>query len=300
MAAPSAFACFFSTPYWEVAFVTGFDYKPYVPISETFSLIFGDSWQYVWPVVVISILQIVASSIVMSAIDRHFRTGRLSLKSPGRLLNYSIFAIAVGVIAMCVVSVIERFVLFGITILLQTVFLAAGVSVGAALSVISIAAALLFVLHVIIITPILYWSPVMFVYGYRFRDAAAASIKLISGKRLFSGIVVPLIPCAGIELLVGFLNAPIWALWLTGFLLFLFTNLYITVYVIISFYHISDLARRDVISYEFSIPRTVRDASKKSIKKDDGIDSSKKPAAEQKPKKRAAKDKEEEGDGDVV
>lgn len=296
MAVPSAVACFLSTPYWEVAFVTGFNYQPYVSIGDTFRIMFGDSWQYVWPVVVISIFQILASSIVMSAIDRHFRTGRLSLRSPGRLLNYSIFAITVGVIAMCIVSIIERFVLFGITILLQTIFMAAGVSVSAALSVISIVAVLMFVLHVLIITPILYWAPAMFVYGYRFRDAAAASIKLISGKKLFSGIVIPLIPCVGIQLLVGFLNSPDWALCLTGFFLFLFTNLYITVYVILSFYHISDLARRDVVSYEFSIPQSVRDVSIKPIK---GVEASEKPkkSADKKPKKREADD---EGGGDVV
>ncbi len=257
MIVPAIAACFLSTPYWEVSFVTGFDYNPYISIKQTFRLMFGDSWQYFWPVIVISILQIFGASLVMSAIDRHFRTGRLSLKGPWRLINYSVFAIFVGVIVMCLISIVERFILFGIVILAQTIFSAAGASAGAAMAVISLIAVGMFVVHVLIITPLLYWAPVMFIYGYRFRDAAAASFKLTSGRKLFFGIFVPLVVCAGIQLLVGFLQAPIWAVRISNFALFLFTNVYVTVYVILSFYHISGLDRRDVVSYEFSIPSSV-------------------------------------------
>lgn len=261
MLVPAVVACFLSTPYWEVSFVTGFNYNPYISISDTFKLMFGDSWQYFWPVIVISIFQIVGASLVMSAIDRHFRTGSLSFKSPWRLINYSVFALLVGVLILCVISIVGRFILFGLVILVQVIFSSAGASAATGLVVISIVAVAMFVVHVLIITPILYWSPVMFIYGYRFRDAAAASFKLTSGRKLFIGIFIPLVVCAGVQLIVGFLQAPIWAVRITSFVLFLFTNVYVTTYVILSFYQISGLDRRDVVSYEFSIPSAVTDAA---------------------------------------
>ena len=257
MAVPAVAACFLSTPYWEVSFVTGFNYNPYISIRQTFALMFGDAWKYLWPVIVISILQILGASLVMSAIDRHFRTGSLSFKSPFRLINYSVFALLVSILTISIISIILRFILFGLVILVQAILIAAGVGRTVALVIISIIAVAMFVVHVLIITHILYWAPVMFIYGYRFRDAAAASFKLTSGKKLFTGIFLPLLLCAGIQLIVGFLQVPMWATRITNFVLFLFTNVYVTVYVILSFYQISGLDRRDVTYYEFPIPPTV-------------------------------------------
>ncbi|MDE6401652.1 MAG: hypothetical protein K2L54_03465, partial [Clostridiales bacterium] len=100
MLIPSIVACFLSTPYWEVSFVAAFDYAPYLPASKTFRILFGDSWQYLWPVVVVAIVQVFGSALVMSAIDRHFRTGRLSLRDPVLMINNSVAPIAMGVAVM--------------------------------------------------------------------------------------------------------------------------------------------------------------------------------------------------------
>ena len=100
MLIPSVVACFLSTPYWEVSFVAAYNYHPYVSVKETFRILFGDSWQYLWPVVLVSALQIVSASLLTSAMDRHFRTGKLSLANPKQLLNNSIFPILHAVLAM--------------------------------------------------------------------------------------------------------------------------------------------------------------------------------------------------------
>lgn len=257
MIIPSVVACFLSTPYWEVSFVAAYDYHPYVSVKETFRIMFGDSWQYLWPVVLISALQIVAASLLTSAIDRHFRTGRLSLANPTQLLNNSIFPMFLGVLVMCVFSVIWRFVLFGLVLLAQTMGNAAGAAEGVTLAVISVIAVGMFFVHVMAITPVLFWPPIMFVYGYRLSDAAAASFKLLSGKRVFRKLFPPLLICALIQLLIGFLQAPIWAMRISSFVIALFDNVFITVFTIVVFYRISDLDRRDVIKYEFSVPQSV-------------------------------------------
>lgn len=262
---PSVVACFLSTPYWEVSFVTAFENNPYIQIGTTFHILFGDSWQYLWPVVVVSVLQIVAASLVMSAIDRHLRTGRLSLRQPLQLINVSVFPLAIGVLIMCAVGIVWRFVLFGLVSLVQVIGVAAKFSPGVTLAIISVIAVGLFVVHVMIIMPMLYWAPIMFIYGYRFRDAASMSFKLISGRKTFVGLFLPLLPCAGIQLLMGFLNAPIAVVRIVGCVVFLFTNVYITVYAFMSFYDISDFDRRDVVSY-INIP-TPPTATKKTAEK---------------------------------
>ena len=263
MLVPAVAACLLSTPYYEVSFVAAFDYDPYRSIGETFAIIFGDSWRHGWRVVIISALQVLGSSLVISAVDRHFRTGLLSLKTPIRLLNYSIFPIFISFAVMCMVSIVERFVLFGLVMLVQVIFKAASFGAVAGLAVISLIAVALFLAHVIIITSMMYWAPVMFVYGYRFRDAAAASFKLLARQKAHRGIVFPLVICAGLQLLVGFLQVHPAISCAVNFVVFMFTNVYVCVYVILSFYKICKLERRDVLPYEnLSLPMTLPDDKK--------------------------------------
>lgn len=250
MLIPAIAACFLYTPYWEVSFVAHFDFEPYRSAGETFAILFGDSWQYVWPVIVVAVLQTVGASIIMSAIDRHFRTGMLSMKSPVRLINISIFPIAIGVALMSLVAIVLRFLLFGSISLVQTIFGAMSAASGVALAVMSAIAVSVFFLHVLIVIPMLMWAPVMFIYGYKFRDAAALSFKLISGKKLYWGLFLPMLICAGIQLLIGFLQVHAAISCAVGFVIFLFTNVYATVYTMIAFYDISDLERRDIAPYK--------------------------------------------------
>ncbi len=255
MTVPSIVMCFLSTPYWEVSFVAAFDYDPYVGIGETFRILFGDSWQYLWPVIVISIFQILGASLVMSSIDRHFRTGELSLRKPFRLLNNSIFPVAMGVLIMCALSIIMRFVLFGLVTLVQVVSGAIGFVAGATLGIISVISIVLFFFHVLILTPMLYWAPIVFIYGYRLRDAAATSFKLLSGKKVFRNLFIPLIICAAIQLLVGYLQPHIAVTYTVNFVIAIITNVFVPVFVMISFNKISGLDRRDLMPYEnISLP----------------------------------------------
>ncbi len=258
---PSVVACFLSTPYWEVAFVTGFDETPYISAAQTFRLMFGDSWQYLWPVIVVSIVQIFGAALMMSAMDRHFRTGRLSLRGAWTLINNSVFAIAIGVAVMCAVSIIWRFIVFGIVMLVQVSSEAMNMSPNATIAVIAAIAVLAFILHVLINTPILFWAPIMFIYGYRFRDAAAASFKL-TGNRLFTSLLLPMIICAGIQLLIGFLDVHRAVAIVMNFFVFLFTNSFVTCFTMLSFYGISELDRRDIKPYHAPIPRVKEQTEK--------------------------------------
>lgn len=259
MIIPSVVACILSTPYWEVSFVAAFDYQPYLSASQTFRLMFGDSWQYLWPVVVVAILQTCGASLIMSVVVRHFRTGKLTLRSPWSMINNSIFPIAIGVIVMSVMSIVWRFLLFGLVMLVQVIAHAASLSTGAALAIIAAVAVVMFILHVITITPILFWAPIMFIYGYRFRDAAAMSFKLISGKKLYIQLLLPMLFCVGVQLLVGFLQLHVVIACAIGCVIFLFTNSYAILFTMVTFYDISELERRDVKPYEnIPLPKPVK------------------------------------------
>ena len=250
MLIPSVAACFLYTPYWEVSFVAAFDFNPYRRAGETFWILFGDSWQYVWPVVLVAALQVVGAAIIMSAMDRHFRTGNLSFKSPWRLINISVFPMAVGVALMSAVAILARFLTFGLVSLVQAIFGAMSAAPGTVLAFISAIAVGVFVLHIFALLPMLMWAPVMFIYGYKFRDAAAMSFKLIAGKKLFWSLFLPMLICAGVQLLVGFLHVHAAIACAVSFVVFLFTNVYTTVYTMIVFYDISGLDRRDIEPYK--------------------------------------------------
>lgn len=254
MAIPAVVACLFSTPYWEVSFVGDFNFDPYVSVGKIFSIVFDYSWQYVWPIILISVLQIVGATIIMTAVSTHFRTGRLSIRRPVRLVNSAIFPMAVSVGLICIVSIVWRFVLFGLVLLCSFIGLECGFSGVATTIVIAVIAIIMFVAHVLIITPMLYWTPIMAFYGYRFRDAAATSFKLIAGKKVFRGLFTPLIGCAIIQLTVSFLSVPTAVSVIVSFFVFLITNAYVPVYIVTSFYKISGLDRRDMLPYQLSQP----------------------------------------------
>ena len=250
MLIPAVAACFLYTPYWEVSFVAAFDADPYRRASETFLILFGDSWQYVWPVILVAVTQVVGAALIVSAMDRHFRTGKLSFKSPWQLINISVFPMAIGVALMSAVSILARLLMFGLVSLVQVTFGAMSAAPGMVLAVISAIAVGVFFLHVLALLPMLMWTPVMFIYGYKFRDAAAMSYKMIAGKKLFWSLFLPMLLCAGVQLLVGFLQVHLAIAVAVSFVIFLFTNVYTTVYTMIVFYDISDLDRRDIQPYK--------------------------------------------------
>lgn len=293
MIIPSIVACILSTPYWEVSFVAAFDYQPYLPASQTFHLMFGDSWQYLWPVIVVAILQVCGASLMMSVVVRHFRTGKLTLRSPWSMINNSIFPIAIGVIVMSVMSIVWRFLLFGLVMLVQVIAHAASLPTGAALAIIAAVAVGMFILHVIIITPILFWAPIMFIYGYRFRDAAAMSFKLISGKKLYFQLQLPMLFCVGVQLLVGFLQLHIAIACAIGCVTFLFTNSYAILFTMVTFYDISELDRRDLKPYHnVPLPKPVKPEPLEQKEKDNaGIEARQKSSASKKSGAKSAKAK---------
>lgn len=249
MIAPAVVACFLSTPYWEVSFVSAFDMSN-MSVKATGHIMFGDSWQFIWPVVVIAVFQIAGTTLIMSAVDKHFKTGKLSLRMPLRLINNTVFPITAGVVVMCAFSILWRLAEFGLTSLAQVVCGAFDFVPQATVAVIGILVVVLFFFHVLITTPMLFWAPTMFIYGYGFRDAAATSFKMISGKKVFRGLFVPLSVCAAVQMLVGFLNPYYAVACVVNFIVFLATNVFVPVYVMVSFYEISGLDRRDVKPYE--------------------------------------------------
>ncbi|MCH5153908.1 MAG: hypothetical protein J1F71_01715 [Clostridiales bacterium] len=265
MLIPAVAACFLYTPYWEVSFVAAFDADPYRRASETFLILFGDSWQYVWPVILVAVTQVVGAALIVSAMDRHFRTGKLSFKSPWQLINISVFPMAIGVALMSAVSILVRLLMFGLVSLVQVTFGAMSAAPGMVLAVISAIAVGVFFLHVLALLPMLMWTPVMFIYGYKFRDAAAMSYKMIAGKKLFWSLFLPMLLCAGVQLLVGFLQVHLAIAVAVSFVIFLFTNVYTTVYTMIVFYDISDLDRRDIQPYKL-LPVTPSAPAEKAAK----------------------------------
>ncbi len=295
MILPAVVACFLSTPYWEVSFVSAYDMTK-LSVRSTWHIMFGDSWQYIWPVVVISICQIAGTTLIMSTVDKHFKTGKLSLRMPFRLINNTVFPITAGVVVMCVFSILWRFIEFGLTSLTLVLCDAFGFAPQATVAVIGLLAAVLFFFHVLITTPILFWAPTMFIYGYGFRDAAATSFKMISGQKVFRGLFVPLAVCAAVQLTAGFLNPYYAVSCVVDFFVFLATNVYVPVYVMITFYEISGLDRRDLKPYEnIPLPATVTAAAKR--KAGDGKKSDKR-----EPDRRKNADGENKGgeDNDVV
>lgn len=227
-----------------------------VPYSETyvrgfreiFWLIFNRyATRYVYPLPLIFLALVFSVSLAMSVIEKHFRVGKLMLKAPLKQVNNYFLPVLISLAILALILLLYGLIQTGALTLLH--FLISGRGYPNVLNL-ALAAALslgLFVLAMFVALSAMYWTPHMVIYGFSFRDAAAASSRLIDGKSggLLCGLLVPYLIVAVLQSVISFIGL-VYVRMALAVVLYLFLILYVVVYIMISLFDLSGMERRDI------------------------------------------------------
>lgn len=237
-----------SVPFYEVVYVTQIRGETVSGFNSLFFKLFGDSWTYAWPVILISVLQVISMSFAMGWMERHFRTGVRSLTRPFNAAANMIKPIIWVVLIVSAISIAWRFVILGATALVREICFLSGATPNATVIILSVVAVILFFVHVWIILPILLWQPIMNEMGYSLRDTASFSFRVMSGKlfRLFIGYILPMGVVLAVTMVVNFTSLPQHAVIIVHSLVHLFTLVYSCAYLMCTAFDVLEFDRRDI------------------------------------------------------
>ena len=179
--------------------------------------------------------------------EKHFRSGKLMLKEPLKQINNYMLPVLVTFILLSLILALYGALQTGMVTLLHFIISGRGYPSALNLVIAGILSLALFVLSMWAACSSMYWTPMMVIYGYSFRDAAAASYRLLDGKifRTMCGLLVPFLIVAVLQTVFSFINNVYVSAALAVFL-YLFLIVYVVSYVMISMFALSGMERRDV------------------------------------------------------
>ena len=227
-----------------------------ISFSDVFFLVFNREivtvYPYLFPVVLLILTACVSYSL--GVVDKHFRVGKFTLRSPFAAINDCFLPTAIMILLLAIIYLIAKFLLVCVFSLLSYLLVKIGlpiVAIGFFLTLIAIFA----VVGVILISvPLMYTTTTMLVYGYSFTVSFGVALKIGSKeqrKGINAGItlafLVYTIIIAAIDAfpLSAAISIPINVI-LTAFLI-----QFSCVFVMVSFFDMSGIERRDLIDRRY-------------------------------------------------
>lgn len=249
---PSIVAGILSTPFWEVSFLMERGIV-HLTSKELFMLLFGDSWQNAWPVIVIAVVQIIFFSLAVSLTERHFRVGKMSFNHPFRSINNCIWPVALTTGILSVVSILWRFVVYGVTVLISFLGMVMNAPAEMVFVFMCVFALALFVVHLMIITLIVFWPIVMIEYGYGLRDSVVYVFRALNRKfwKIFLSLLLPVIVFIPVVMVLIWLRLPFYGYCIIWSVFFLALNVYSLAFIMTNSFDLLELERRDIQKFGY-------------------------------------------------
>lgn len=218
--------------------------------ADVFFLIFNRDvvtvYPYLFPVVLLAMAASV--SYILGVTDKHFRVGKFSLRSPVALINDCFLPTGLTLLVLSVVYLLAKFLLVCVLSLFSLILKSLGVpfmAMGFLLTLLTVAYVVFAITQIV---PVMYTSTTMLVYGYSVGDAFGVALKLGSKEKrrdVDFGLVGAFVLYA---VLVAVLDvvplSPAIALPITAVLTALLIE-YCCVFVMLSFFDMSEIERRD-------------------------------------------------------
>ena len=203
--------------------------------------------------ILIEIILLIASvSYTMGIVEKHFKTGKLSLRAPFTAINNCILPIALILGMVVLAYFVYRLLLFCVLTLLIKIF---GVTLGAWVSVIIwIIGFVGFIMLVVLLKPVMLTATTMLVYGYLFKDALGVAIKMSENAHRFEtdfALVLPFMIKMFLGTLLAVLNVPFIACVIINTVAISFLLQYVIVYLMITMYDLAGLERRDMLKFDY-------------------------------------------------
>lgn len=251
---PALFFAFFLHPDAFGIIVRAEDIKNVTGFIDELYLCFNPAVTFKRPYLILIgfALLLVSVSYTMGMIEKHFKVGRLSLRSPLSNVNNCVLPVALMLLIILLAYFVYRLLLFCVlTLLLKILGMAAGNWVSAFVWVIGFVGMLALVL---ILKPVLFTATTMLVYGYSFKDAMGVSLKLCEGVGRVETDFALALPFVS-EMLMGTLLA----VFKTPFVVSAIINTvvitlmlqYVVAFSLIAMYDLAGLERRDLKKFDY-------------------------------------------------
>ncbi len=198
------------------------------------------------------LLLVVSVSLTMGMVERHFKTGKFTMRAPLSTINNCFLPVGIIIILVFLAYMGYRLLLFCLLTLLIKIF---GVSLGAWVSVIIWVVGFTGIITLLLLLkPVLFTTTTMLVYGYSFKDALGVAIKMPEGERAFETGFALVLPFA-VEMLIGSLLKILNAHFITSVIVntvtIAFLLQYVVVYLLITMYDLAGLERRDTLKFDY-------------------------------------------------
>ena len=203
---------FFYEPAISLTFIKEYAVTGIDSIADVFALIFSTEWAYyVFGLPAFFVIMVASGSYLLSMVYKHFRTGKISVRTPFVNMNHSVGAIMFAIICLFVVMLIYKF-LFSCLVSLISMITAKTSVPGAAEITLSclLGIATYFPVTYLLMYPVL-TSSVMLVYGYRFNEAFSFAIQLRDKPKFYEvelAFMFPIVINAIGSYLLTFLGMP--------------------------------------------------------------------------------------------
>ncbi|MCI8413915.1 MAG: hypothetical protein HFE47_07500 [Clostridia bacterium] len=237
----------FTVPMASLSYFVSYASSDIGGFTDMFWLFFSKAaLRHVYPLVLILLALIFSVSLALSVIEKHFRVGKLMLLSPLKQINNYILPLLATFSILTLILCLYGMVQTGVLTLLH--FLVGGKGAPGVLNLVlaAVISTGLFVLSVFAACSTMYWTPMMVIYGFSFRDAAASSLRLIDRKTggILLGLLTPFLIVAVLANVVAFIPNAVVCIVL-GVFLYLFLIMYIVTYIMVSMFDLMGMERRD-------------------------------------------------------
>ena len=227
-----------------------------ISFSGVFFLVFNREivtvYPYLFPVVLLILTACVSYSL--GVVDKHFRVGKFTLRSPFAAINDCFLPTAIVILLLATIYLIAKFLLVCVFSLLSYLLVKIGLPIVAIEFLLTLIAIFAVVGVILISVPLMYTTTTMLVYGYSFTVSFGVALKIGSKeqrKGINAGItlafLVYTIIIAAIDAfpLSAAISIPINVI-LTAFLI-----QFSCVFVMVSFFDMSGIERRDLIDRRY-------------------------------------------------
>ena len=241
----------FTKPMASLSYIGEYASSDIKGFADIFWLIFNKyATKYVYPIVLIFVALVFSSALSLSVIEKHFRVGKLMLRAPLGQINNYFLPVVISYTILALIMALYGIIQTGLVALLHVLLSGWGQPTVFNAVIAAILSLGLFVLSMWAACSAMYWTPIMVIYGFSFRDAAAASIRLLDGNMfgILCGLILPFVIVAVLQNAFCFIpNAVV--LIVLAVLLYLFLIMYVMSFIMVSMFGLSKMERRDEKSF---------------------------------------------------
>ncbi len=250
--APAVTLGFFVKPLASITFVPAYSQTFVRGFRDVFSLVFDiGCLKNIYPPILIFCTLLISLCLSLSVIEKHFRVGKLILKKPFSEINNTFFPVLMVLLLLTAIMILYSFLLISLVSLSHYAICGAGKPNAGAVVAAVVISVVLFVLCFCFASPIIFMIPLSVIYGYSFSDAITAAFEL-AGKKPVSvvgGAIFPFAIVLAIEYILSFFTIIRAASIIVSTLMYLFIIVYLSAYVMVVMFSLSDLERRDKKEY---------------------------------------------------